>query len=157
MVQWLSFKLSLLDQIHLNKKQFLRESVQPRVVIVTTAKVIFRFRSYFFLLISVAYTHFKCSKPNINKNQHKHSFDYSYLIIQNFTYRDYFFRHSERYYKTFRCEFSKTFYSFRTSVARLSRDFIDLSLRSRNCGKNSFPKVPKGKYSNIRSTKILLK
>ena len=115
---------------------------------------LFRFRSYFFLLISVAYTHFKCSKTNINKNQHKHNFDYSYLIIQNFTNCHYFFRHSERYYKTFRCEFSKTFYSFRTSTAQLSRNFIDLSLRPRNCGKNSFAR---GKYSNIRSTKTLLK
>ena len=59
---------------------------------------LFRFRSHFFLLISEAYTHFKCSKTNINKNQHKHSFDYSHLIIQSFTNRDYFFRHSERYY-----------------------------------------------------------
>ena len=117
----------------------------------------FVFEVIFFLLISVAYTHFKCSKTNINKNLHKNSFDYSYLIIQNFTNLDYFFRHSERYYKTFRCEFSETFYSFRISMARLSRNFIDLSLRSRNCGKNSFPKVPKGKYSNIRSTKTLLK
>ena len=53
--------------------------------------------------------------------------------------------------------FSKTFYSFCSSMARLSRNFMDLSLRSRNCGKNSFPKVAKGKYSNIRCTKTLLK
>ena len=156
MVKWLSFKLNLLDQIHLNRKQFLRESVQPRVAIVTAAKVI-SFSMLFFPFNWCAYTRFKCSKTNINKNQHKHGFDYSYLIIQNFTNRDYFFQHSERYYKTFRCEFSKTFYSFRTSMAGLSRNFIDLSLRWRNCGKNSFPKVPKGKYSNIRSTKTLLK
>ena len=57
-----------------------------------------------------------CSNTNINKNQHKHSFDYSYLMIQNFTNCDYFFRHSERYYTTFRCEFSKTFYAKRSHI-----------------------------------------
>ena len=43
----------------------------------------------------------------------------------------------------FRHKLSKTVYSFRTFIARLFRDFIDLGPKSSNCGKNSFQNFQK--------------